>query len=170
MNEQLLFDFLRTNNIEYKLFKHQPVFRVGEEPVLIDSDVDTIPGAHSKNLFLKDPKNNSFFLVSVTQDKRVDLGALHKLLGCARFSFGKPEQLLELLKLTPGAVTPFGLMFDEQKKVTYILDEDFLAASFVNFHPLRNDMSISLAPQDFLASMEKLGHLPKIMHIPIQES
>ena len=170
MNEQLLFDFLKTNLIEYKLFKHQPVFRVGEEPVLIDSDVDAMPGTHSKNLFLKDPKNNSFFLVSVTQDKRVDLGTLHKLLGCARFSFGKPEELLELLKLTPGAVTPFGLMFDEQKKVTYVLDEDFTKAKLVIFHPLRNDMSISLTPKAFLVSMEKLGHLPKIMHIPVQES
>ena len=170
MNEKLLFDFLRTNNTEYKLFKHQQVFRVGEEPVLIDSDVDTIPGEHSKNLFLKDPKNNSFFLISVTQDKRVDLGSLHKLLGCARFSFGKPEELLELLKLTPGAVTPFGLMFDEQKKVTYVLDEDFTKAELVIFHPLRNDMSINLAPQTFLACMEKLEHTPKIIQIPVQES
>ena len=61
-------------------------------------------------------------------------------------------------------------MFDEQKKVTYILDEDFTKAKLVIFHPLRNDMSISLTPKAFLVSMEKLGHLPKIMHIPVQES
>jgi len=168
MSEQILFDFLRANNIEYQLFRHQPVFTCEDKPVLIDSDVDTIPGLQSKNLFLKDQKDN-FFLVSVPEDKRVDLKELSKTLGCGRFSFGKPAELLELMKLTPGSVTPFGLMFDEQKKVALVLDEDFLTASFVMFHPLRNDMTITLVPQDFLTCMTKMGHEPQIVKIPVQK-
>lgn len=167
MNEQILFDFLKKNNIAYTLFKHKPVFRVGEPLVLIDSEFEDMPGLHSKNLFLKDAKNN-FFLVSVTQDKRVDLNALYKQLNCARFSFGKPEELLEFLQLTPGSVTPFGLLFDKQKKVTYALDEDFLKADLITFHPLRNDMTIALAPQDFLRCMAELSHQPQIIEIPIK--
>jgi len=167
MSEQLLFDFLKANSISYTLFKHKPVFRVGEPLILIDSDLETIPGLHSKNLFLKDAKNN-FFLVSVTQDKRVDLNKLYKQLNCTRFSFGKPEELFEYLKLTPGSVTPFGLMVDEQNKVTYALDEDFLKADLVTFHPLRNDMTIALTPQDFVVCMEKIGHTPQPTRIPIK--
>jgi Ala-tRNA(Pro) deacylase len=167
MNEQILFDFLKTHNIKYQLFKHQPVFTCEDKPVLIDSDVDTIPGLQSKNLFLKDLKND-FFLVSVPQDKRVDLKVLSIVLGCSRFSFGKPAELLELMNLTPGSVTPFGLMFDKQSKVTFVLDEDFLAASFVMFHPLRNDMTITLLPQDFLTCMVQMGHEARIIKIPVK--
>lgn len=166
MNEQQLFDFFKMNHIEYKLFKHQPLFAVEDKPVLIDSDVDTIPGMQSKNLFLKEAKNNSFFLVSVPEEKRVDLGRLSKVLGCGRFSFGKPAELMECLKLTPGSVTLFGLMFDKYNNVTFVLDEDFLTAEFVIFHPLRNDMNVTLKPSVFLSCMEKLAHPARIVCIP----
>ena len=169
VSEKIIFDFLNANRIEYELFKHQPVFTTEEKPVLIDSDVETIPGMHSKTLFLKD-KNGVFFLVSVTEDKRVDLKALSVLLGCGRLSFGKPEELFELLKLRPGSVTPFGLIFDQQQKIIFILDKDFASASFVNFHPLRNDMTITLAPVQFLSCMEKLDHKPRIITVPVKEN
>lgn len=169
MSEQILFDFFNANHIEYKLFKHQPVFTTEETPILVDSGgIEKIPGLESKSLFLKDKKNNTFYLASVTQDKRVDLKTLSDMLGCGRFSFGKAEEMLQFLKLTPGSVTPFGLIFDEQQKVLFVLDQDFLTASFVTFHPLRNDMTIALTPQHFLASMEKIGHKPRVLHIPIQ--
>ncbi len=168
MNGKILFDFLDTNKIEYQLFKHQPVFTCQDRPILIDSNnIETLPGMHSKNLFLKDQKDN-FFLVSIGQEKRVDLNALSKELDCPRFSFGKPEELLAFLKLQPGSVTPFGLIFDEGKKVTFVLDEDFLTASLITFHPLRNDMTVALAPQQFLVCMEKMEHQPRIMRIPVR--
>ncbi|MFA5075187.1 MAG: YbaK/EbsC family protein [Candidatus Babeliales bacterium] len=167
MNEQILFDFLKNNNIEYKLFKHQPVFKAEDKPVLSENyATKTIPGLQSKNLFLKD-KNNNFFLVSVAEDKKVDLKTLNVILGCGRFSFGKAEELLELLKLTPGSVTPLGLLFDEQKKVTFVLDEDFIKAGSAAFHPLRNDMTVTFDIKSFLTCMNKMGHEPKIIGIPV---
>ncbi len=169
MSEKILFDFLDAHNIAYKLFKHQPVFTVEDKPVLIDSDVDTIPGLQSKSLFLKDKKDGSLFLVSVTEDKRVDLKAFGDVVGGRRFSFAKPEELLEVLKLQPGSVTPFGLIFDQHNKVSFVLDEDFLTTTFVNFHPLRNDMTIGLTPQVFVTAMEKLGHSPLVIRIPVRE-
>ncbi|HBL98818.1 TPA: hypothetical protein DDZ86_04210 [Candidatus Dependentiae bacterium] len=169
MNEEILFDFLNTHQIDYKLFKHLPVFTTKDKLVLIDSnDVDTIPGLHSKNLFLKTEKQGTFFLVSVTDEKRVDLKALSKILETSRFSFGKPEELLELLKLKPGSVTPFGLLFDSENHVTFILDEDFLMGTHVNFHPLRNDGTLCLTPQAFLACMGKMGHPPHVTQIPVK--
>ena len=168
INETVLFDFLKAHHIDYQLYKHQPVFTTQDQPIGPTGEKITMPGIHSKNLFLVDKKNNTFFLVSVTQDKRVDLKALSAILGCSRFSFGKPEELLALLKIQPGSVTPFGLMFDQPPKVTFVLDEDFLSGEPINFHPLRNDMNIGMMPQDFLTCMEKMGHQPRIIKIPMQ--
>lgn len=166
MQDNILFDFLKTHAIEYNLFKHQPVYTTNEKPILADGgSYDEMPGKHSKNLFLKD-SHDSYFLVSVIQEKSVDLKALNTLLGCGRFSFGKPDEMKQLLSLEPGSVTPFGLLFDKQNKVSFILDEDFLAGSFVNFHPMRNDMTIGLKPQDFLRAMELMGHAPRVITIP----
>lgn len=172
MSERLLFDFLKTNNIAYRLYEHQPVFTVGDIPVITAVDGVTttayaIPKPHFKTLFLKDNKD-TFFLVSVIDDKRVDLKTLSDVLACARFSFGKPEALRELLRLTPGSVTPYGLLFDQQNKVTFVLDEDALANPCVSFHPMRNDMTIVSTPQDFLICLGKMGHQPQIIRIPVK--
>jgi len=172
MSEKVLFDFLKMHNITYQLFEHQPVFTVDDKPVVTAIDgvattEDSVPMPHFKTLFLKD-KKGAYFLVSVIEDKRVDLNALNVALGAARFSFGKPEDLLELLKLTPGSVTPFGLMFDVQKKITFVLDEDALAYASVSFHPLRNDMTIVIATQSFLACMDKMKHQPQVIRIPVK--
>lgn len=172
MNENLLFDFFKQHNIAYQLFEHQQVFTVHEKPIVTAIDgvavsSGAIPEPHFKTLFLKD-KNGLFFLVSVIDDKRVDLGALSRALGCGRFSFGKSEELLKLLKLTPGSVTPYALIFDQQKRVAYVFDEDALARSSVSFHPLRNDMTVVTSPQVFLTCMEKMDHQPRIMQIPVK--
>lgn len=170
MNENLLFDFLKKHTIAYQLFEHQPVFTVDDKPIVTSIDgvatvSGTIPTPNFKTLFLKDQKD-AFFLVSVIEDKRVDLKALSDALGCARFSFGKEKDLLDLLRLTPGSVTPYGLLFDEQNKITFVLDEDALTLSSVSFHPMRNDMTIVTTPQDFLTCMDKMGHQPRIIGIP----
>ncbi len=87
MNEKAVFDFLTSNQITYQLFKHQPVFKAEDKPVISDPPgFDTMPGLQSKTLFLKDQKTGAFFLVSVTEQKRVDLKALSILLHSNRFS------------------------------------------------------------------------------------
>ncbi len=167
--EKRLFDFFDKNNIKYTLYKHQPVFTVEDIPVITEpKGITAIPGTHSKNLFLKDKRDGNYFLVSVTQNKRVDLKELSNTLGTGRFSFGKPQAMQDFLNLEPGSVTPFGLIFDENKKVTFVLDKDFLDVDFINFHPLRNDMNVGLTPEMFLLCMEKLGHKPRVIEIPIK--
>ncbi len=173
MDEQVILNFLKDNNIAYHLYEHQPVFTVDDKPVVTAVDgvpsSAAVPKPHFKTLFLKD-KNSVFFLVAVIEDKRVDLRALSDALGSGRFSFGKPEELLEMLKLTPGAVTPFGLLFDKDHKILFVFDEDALSCATVSFHPMRNDMTLVLTPQDFLKSMEKMGYIPQIMNIPVKKA
>lgn len=170
MIEQLLLDFFKKHNIKYQLFEHQPVFVCEDKPIVttvdgVPTSNATVPQPHFKTLFLKD-KNGKLFLVSVFEDKRVDLNALSVALGCGRFSFGKADEMLEYLKLTPGSVTPFGLMFDEQNKITFVLDEDSLQHSTVSFHPMRNDKTVVMTPETFLTCMERMGHEARVLSIP----
>lgn len=157
-----LFTLFKSLELNFVELSHPPLFSVGDELAL----GVVIPGANSKNLFLKDKKDN-FFLVSVIADKRVDLKALSKLYGKGGLSFANAGYLKGLLDLTPGSVTPYGLVNDTENKVTFILDEDFMDHSLINFHPLRNDMTVSVTPNDFLTFCTHINHTPSIIHIPV---
>lgn len=156
-----LYSIFQDYDIPFIDLVHPPLFSIGDE---IKFGI-VIPGANSKNLFLKDKKNN-FFLVSVLDYKRVDLKALSKQYGKGGLSFASAEHLKTLLDLIPGSVTPYGLLNDTEHKVTFILDEDFLGHSLISFHPLRNDMTVSVASNDFLTFCTYINHTPSIIHIP----
>lgn len=161
-NEQALYTLWSKNHFHYVIHTHFPIFTV-EEGLEVSR---TIPGAHSKNLFLKDKKGN-FFLVSVLQDKRVDLKALSKEVGKGGLSFGSALDLHRLLQLVPGSVTPFGLIHTDKNTIQFILDEDFLAYDDVNFHPLRNDKTVQMKRNDFLKFFTVVDHVPLIRAIPV---
>ena len=173
MNEQVILDFLKTHNIPYQLFEHQPVFTVDDVPVIFAVDRVPrvgieIPRPHYKTLFLKD-KNGLFFLVSVIENKRVDLKRLSESLGCGRFSFGSAEELDARLHLTPGSVTPYALVFDVDHTITFVLYEEALAYQWISFHPLRNDMTVVTSVPDFLRCMKEMRHDARVVRISEKE-
>ena len=104
-----------------------------------------IPGGHTKNLFLKD-KKDSFFLLTVGEEAEVDLKQVHRLIGAAsRVSFGRPEALMKLLGVAPGAVTAFGLINDTEGMVKFVIDSALMEYETINVHPLTNDATTSIA-------------------------
>ena len=140
---------------------HPPVFTVEEAQALRG----TIAGAHSKNLFLKD-KKGALFLVVAREDAAIDLKHLHNRIGASgRLSFGQAELLLETLGVAPGAVTPFGLLNDTPPSVRVILEAELVAAETVNFHPLVNTATTSLASADLMAFIRATGHEPEIVDL-----
>lgn len=140
---------------------HPPVFTVEEAQTLRG----TIAGAHSKNLFLKD-KKGALFLVVAREDAVIDLKRLHGRIGASgRLSFGQAELLLEKLGVTPGSVTPFGLINDQPPTVRVILEQQLIAAETVSFHPLTNTATTSLASADLLAFIRATGHAPEIIDL-----
>jgi Ala-tRNA(Pro) deacylase len=161
MNDQALIHFLKAHQFNFHIHKHEPVFTVAEGMHL----TEIIPGPHCKSLFLKDQKN-SYFLLSLQDSKRVDLKALALIFATGRLSFGKPHDLLEKLQLTPGSVTPYGLLFDTHQQVSFFIDEDLLTFDVTNFHPMRNDMTLSMPTADFLRFFEVINHPPCIVKIP----
>lgn len=157
VTETRLFEFLDKLGINHSTIEHPALFTVEDGRDWHDK----IPGLHCKNLFLKDRKDK-IWLAVMPGNKRADLNRLEKRLGAPRFSFGKPELLTEVLKLTPGSVTPFGLMNDAQKRITVVLDADMLKAETVNFHPLRNTASTTIKAKDLVKFIEALGYTPII--------
>ncbi|ESX70648.1 prolyl-tRNA synthetase associated domain-containing protein [Mesorhizobium sp. M0027] len=156
-----LFAFLAGLGIEVSTQRHPPLFTVADSQVLRGE----IAGGHTKNLFLKDKKDN-FFLVSVGEEAVVDLKQIHHLIGAAgRVSFGRPEMLIELLGVVPGAVTVFGLINDTERRVKVVLDEELMSHAVVNAHPLTNEATTSIAATDLVKFVEATGHDAVILKV-----
>ena len=131
---------------------HEAVFRVGEG----DGIKDQLPGAHTKNLFLKDDKGQ-LWLISAEQKTQINLKALPKVIGSGRLSFGSEERLYDALGVRPGSVTALGLINDPQRKVKFILDKVLADADIVNSHPLTNTATTALSQDDFRRFIASLG-------------
>ncbi len=156
-----LFAFLDSLGIAVTTKWHAPLYTVADSQALRGE----IVGGHTKNLFLKD-KKDSYFLVTVDEDAVVDLKQIHHLIGAAsRVSFGRPEALLDLLGVTPGAVTVFGLINDPGGKVKLILDEVLMESDIINGHPLTNEATTSIAASDLLAFVRATGHEPQVLKV-----
>ena len=159
--EAELFAFLADLGISVSTVRHPPLYTVADSQSLRGE----IPGGHTKNLFLKDTKDN-FFLVSVGEDAVVDLKQIHTIIGAAsRVSFGRPEMLMELLGVIPGAVTVFGLINDSQRRVKVVLDQDLMAHGVINAHPLTNEATTSIACADLVRFVEATGHDAAILKV-----
>jgi Ala-tRNA(Pro) deacylase len=154
-----LFAYLDRLGIAHTTVRHQPLFTVEESQSLRG----TIPGGHTKNLFLKD-KKSALYLVTVLEDAAIELKSLHRVLGATgRFSFGSAEQMLENLGVTPGSVTAFGAINDIAGRVTVVLDADLIAHETINAHPLINTMTTSIKRDDLLTFLRATGHEPRIV-------
>jgi len=156
-----LFAALDALAIKHTTVKHPPLFTVEQSRALRGQ----IPGGHTKNLFLRD-KKQALFLVVAEEEADIDLKGLHRLLGAnGRFSFGSSDLLREVWGVEPGAVTPFGALNDTAGRVTVVLDKAMLAHATLNFHPLVNTMTTSIARDDLIRFLESTGHSPRIERV-----
>lgn len=135
--------------------EHPAVFRV-EEGLELKA---AMPGAHTKNLFLKD-KKGQLWLISARQDTVVDLKRAPKTIGSDRLSFGNETLLYETLGVRPGSVTALGLINDPDRRVTFILDKALWDADIVNFHPLTNTATTAMAQAEFRRFLTLIGRDP----------
>lgn len=155
---------LETLAIPFTAHEHIAVFTVAESDA-VNAD---IPGAHTKNLFLKDA-GGAFWLVTVPSEARVDLKALPAAIGCQRVSFGKAEDMQRLLGIAPGSVTPLAAINAPPGSITVVFDARLAAAERVNVHPLRNTGTLGLSGAAILDLLGHWGHSPRIATIPVQE-
>ena len=146
--------------IATKTVDHAPVFTVEEARALRGE----IAGGHCKNLFLKDDKG-AIYLIVCLEDARVDLKSAPARIGSRRLTFGKPDLLMQILGVEPGSVTPFGLINDTMQRTRVILDQAMMEHAILNFHPLRNDATTSIAAADLVRFIRSCGHDPRVVAV-----
>ncbi len=157
---QDLFTRLEALGIATRTVDHAAVFTVAESAKL----ERTLPGGHTKNLFLKD-KQGRLFLIVALDHAHIDLKGLPGKIGSQRLSFGKPDLLMEVLGIPAGSVTPFAVINDGARRVTVILDADMMRHEWLNCHPLENTATTNIAREDLVAFLRASGHEPRILAV-----
>jgi len=160
-----LFARLDALEIPFETFEHPPVFTVEEARRLRVK----LPGAHSKNLFVRDKKERHW-LVSCLNHRTVDLFWLADLLGTKRLTFCSERRLMSYLGITRGAVSPFAVLNDVTGMVGVALDREMLQKEPLNFHPLDNAMTTAVATSDLLKFLAAVDHAPRLVRFPDEEA
>ena len=154
MTKQEVYHCLREKGIAHEITEHAPVFNM-EELALVELPY---PDRDAKNLFVRDDKRRNYYLITVRGDKRVDLKEFRRRQGTRPLTFASPQELLDLLGLTPGAVTPFGLLNDTEHRVHLYIDRDFWQGSgLIGVHPNDNTTTVWLQAGDLVALLREQG-------------
>lgn len=140
--------------IAYTRHEHPPVATV-EEAAQHWAGIDA---THCKNLFLRNQKGNRHYLVIIEHAKRADLRVVADQIGDGKLSFASPDRLMNHLGLTPGSVSPFGLINDRDHVVRVVLDRDLKSATRLSFHPNINTATLTIAAVDFARFLTVCGN------------
>lgn len=164
-SRQDLLAHLECLGIASRTVEHSPVFTVAES-----TDLErTLPGGHTKNLFLTDPRGR-LFLVVAKSSTHIDLKALAETLGSGRLSFGRPELLKDVLGVSPGSVSVFALINDPDRRVSVIVDAGLMKHETINCHPLENSATTNIARDGLLRFIRACGHEPRIIDLCARHS
>ncbi|NIZ13251.1 prolyl-tRNA synthetase associated domain-containing protein [Phaeobacter sp. HF9A] len=147
--------------ISYVLHQHVPL-RTVEEAKAVEADL-LVPGEQAlrlKNLYLRDRKKRNY-LVSLNQDREIDLKALGAELGASGLSFGSADRLLEFLGIRPGAVSPLAMITGAPKDVRFVMDAEAREADVIYMHPLVNDRTLAIPRADLMRFFDKIGITPE---------
>ena len=151
--------------LHFENYNHPPLRTVADSKLVREGFLTKEEGgAHIKNLYLRDRKKKNFLAV-IEEDKDVDLANLAEQFGAARFSFGSADRLLEMLGVRPGAVTPLAMINGVTSDVTIGLDRDIMQAKQIYMHPLVNDRTIAMSPDDLMHFLSAIGVTPLLLTI-----
>jgi len=163
--KESLKNWLSSHNIQYILHQHSAVFTVPEAKI----HCGHIEGTHCKNLFLKNKKTGQFFLVTIPHDKRLDLKEFRRMVIAPNLRFAGADDLFNVLGITPGAVSPLGLVNDFENKTIFIIDSDVWNAEKICCHPNINTETMQIPGSDFQKLIKATGNVLKIKELPYSE-
>lgn len=155
MNKEGILNILKEKNIWFELEDHEAVFNMEDLNNLNLKYKDR----DAKNIFLRDDKKQNYYLITVKGDKRVDLKQFRKDFNTRNLSFASSEDLMRILNLVPGSVSPLGILNDNELKVTLYLDEFFLSDNgIIGVHPNENTATIWLKVTDLVNLIKQHGN------------
>lgn len=160
MNKQEIYNYLKSENIEFEVTEHKSVFNMAEM-----SEVELpYPEADAKNLFVRDDKKRNYYLITVKGNKMVNLKEFKQNNGTRNLSFASEKDLADIMELIPGAVTPLGVLNDSGRIVQVFIDSD-LADGLIGVHPNENTAMVWLKTSDLIKIIEKHGNTVKTVKI-----
>lgn len=155
MNKEEILNILKEKNIWFELEDHEAVFNMEDLNNLNLKYKDR----DAKNIFLRDDKKQNYYLITVKGDKKVDLKQFRKDFNTRNLSFASSEDLMRILNLVPGSVSPLGILNDNELKVTLYLDEFFLSDNgIIGVHPNENTATIWLKVTDLVNLIKQHGN------------
>ena len=160
MEKQEIYKYLEEKDIQYEVTEHEAVYNM-EELSKIDIPY---PEQDAKNLFVRDDKKRNYYLITVKGNKRIDLKEFRSKYHTRPLSFASEKDLHRIMKLIPGAVTPFGILNDEECIVLFYIDEEFLnEPSFIGVHPNDNTATVWLKTKDLIEIVREHGNTVEIV-------
>ncbi len=153
MNKAETYEFLNKSGINYEITEHKAIFNMEE----LGEVKLPYPEFDAKNLFVRDDKKQNYYLITVKGDKRVNLKEFRKKYGLRNLSFASAEELMKIMGLTPGSVTPLGLLNDEEHIVKFYLDSEF-NGTLIGVHPNDNTATVWLKSEDLIKIIKEHGN------------
>ena len=159
-NKETIYALLREKDIPFFAVDHPPAYTVED---IIRFDLPK-PEVGAKNMFLRDDKKRTYYLLTVKDDRNVSIKNFQKKAGTRRLSFASEQDLMAFLGLIPGAVTPFGVFNDESRSVIVYMDDCF-RGSEISVHPNDNTATVWLKTADLIRILEEHGNSVEIVEI-----
>lgn len=162
MNKQEIYDLIKSKNVWYEIIEHKAVYNMEE---LKEIDIP-YPEYDAKNLFVRDDKKRNYYLITVKGNKRVDLKDFRNKNGTRPLSFASENDLLDIMNLKAGSVTPLGLLNDKDNKVQFYIDKDFIKDKhIIGVHPNDNTATVWLKVEDLIDIIKENGNQINIVEI-----
>ncbi len=162
MNKEQVYDFLNKRGFWHEITEHAAVFNMQE----LDAVDLPYPEADAKNLFVRDDKKHNYYLITVKGDKRVDLKEFQAIHGTRRLSFASQSDIMDIMHLIAGSVTPFGLLNDVDRRVRFFLDKDFMTEpGIIGVHPNENTATVWLKTADLISIVLEHGNACDIIEL-----
>lgn len=153
MNKAEIYRFLTEHKISYEVTEHEAVYSMDE----LSSVELPYPEWDAKNLFVRDDKKQNYYLITVRGNKRVNLKEFRKAHGLRNLTFASPDDLMKIMGLVPGSVSPLGLLNDDERRVHFFLDDDF-SGNLIGIHPNDNTATVWLQTDDLIKLIAEHGN------------
>ena len=147
-------DFLDGKGFKYDYYEHPeaPTIAIAKEFWRQDGS------KHCKNLFFRNHKGNRHYLVALDCERDLDIHDLEQRLHQGKLSFASPQRMDKYLGITPGSVSPFGLINDVENHVHLFLDENLQKYDLLSFHPNDNRATVVISKEEFLRYLQEVGN------------
>lgn len=162
MNKEEIYNLIKEKGYWHEITEHKAVFTIDE----VNDIYVPYPEYDAKNLFVRDDKKRNYYLITVKGNKKVDLKEFRKNNNTRPLSFASENDLMNILNLIPGSVTPLGLLNDQELKVSFYLDQEFLTGKkIIGVHPNDNTATIWLKVEDLIALIKEHGNEVNIINL-----